>query len=62
MILIIIGCVGIIAGCIVTGCEVVRAKRSSYTDVDAITWCFVGASITYISTVITSFLLNHVCL
>lgn len=46
MILIIIGCVGIIAGCIVTGCGVVRAKRSSYTDVDAITWCFVGASIT----------------
>lgn len=53
---------GIIVGCIVTGYGVVRAKRSSYTDADAITWCFVGAGITYISTVITSFLLDHVYL
>lgn len=62
MILIIIGCAGIIAGCIVTGRGVIRAKRSSYADVDAVTWCFVGAGVTYISTVITSFLLDHVYL
>lgn len=58
MILLIIGFIGILTGCVINGYGAIRAKKSSYTDLDAIIWCFVGVGIVNITTIIISFLLD----
>lgn len=44
-------------GCVVRGCYL--AVKSSYKNLDAIIWCFVGAGIVQIISITISALLSH---
>lgn len=55
-------CTGMLVGLSISIRGVWLALKSSYKNLDAVMWCFVGTGVIQITTIITAILLSHVTL